>query len=103
MRRLAIWGVLAMTASAQQGWWMTEPIRWVQTNLRQTDAALDAGAPGGPAGRHARQRAADGHGRDRRLLSDQATEFHYREPGPSGRAATCSETCCARRMRERFA
>lgn len=26
---------------AQQGWWMTEPIRWVQTNLRQTDAALD--------------------------------------------------------------
>jgi hypothetical protein len=26
----------------QQGWWMTEPIRWVQTNLRQTDAALDA-------------------------------------------------------------
>jgi hypothetical protein len=27
---------------AQQGWWMTEPIRWVQTNLRQTDAALHA-------------------------------------------------------------
>jgi hypothetical protein len=29
-------------ASAQQGWWMTEPIRSVQTNLRQTDANLDA-------------------------------------------------------------
>ncbi|MDE3198531.1 MAG: hypothetical protein KGN84_19440, partial [Acidobacteriota bacterium] len=28
---------------AQQGWWMTEPIRWVQTNLRETDASLDAG------------------------------------------------------------
>ena len=28
--------------AARQGWWMTEPIRWVQTNLRQTDAALDA-------------------------------------------------------------
>jgi hypothetical protein len=27
---------------AQPGWWMTEPIRWVQTNLRQTDASLDA-------------------------------------------------------------
>src|ERR1700732_57468 len=27
---------------AQSGWWMTEPIRWVQTNLRQTDASLDA-------------------------------------------------------------
>jgi hypothetical protein len=28
--------------SAQQGWWMGEPIRWVQTNLRETDAGLDA-------------------------------------------------------------
>ena len=27
---------------AQDGWWMTEPIRWVQTNLRQVDATLDA-------------------------------------------------------------
>ena len=26
----------------EEGWWMTEPIRWVQTNLRQTDAGLDA-------------------------------------------------------------
>src|SRR5262245_16243860 len=26
----------------QEGWWMKEPIRWVQTNLRQTDAGLDA-------------------------------------------------------------
>jgi hypothetical protein len=30
------------TATAADGWWMTEPIRWVQTNLRQTDAGLDA-------------------------------------------------------------
>jgi Hypothetical glycosyl hydrolase 6 len=28
--------------SGQVGWWMKEPIRWVQTNLRQTDAGLDA-------------------------------------------------------------
>jgi hypothetical protein len=28
--------------SRQEGWWMKEPIRWVQTNLRQTDAGLDA-------------------------------------------------------------
>lgn len=34
--------VLIAPASAQQGWWMREPIRWVQTNLRQTDAGLDA-------------------------------------------------------------
>jgi hypothetical protein len=26
---------------AEQGWWMQEPIRWVQTNLRETDAGLD--------------------------------------------------------------
>ena len=32
---------LARPADAAQGWWMTEPIRWVQTNLRETDAALD--------------------------------------------------------------
>ena len=29
-------------AIAQEGWWMSEPIRWVQTNLRQVDAVLDA-------------------------------------------------------------
>ena len=29
-------------ATAQPGWWMREPIRWVQTNLRETDAGLDA-------------------------------------------------------------
>jgi Hypothetical glycosyl hydrolase 6 len=33
--------LLSISAFAQQGWWMTEPVRWVQTNLRQTDAALD--------------------------------------------------------------
>src|SRR3954447_4344568 len=34
--------VLTTLAAAQEGWWMREPIRWVQTNLRQTDAGLDA-------------------------------------------------------------
>ena len=41
MRRILIIPLLAGQAAAQQGWWMREPIRWVQTNLRQTDAALD--------------------------------------------------------------
>ena len=27
---------------AEEGWWMTEPVRWVQTNLREVDASLDA-------------------------------------------------------------
>src|SRR5579862_6622556 len=34
--------VLLTSAVAQQGWWMTEQSRWVQTNLRQSDASLDA-------------------------------------------------------------
>ena len=29
------------TSNAGPGWWMTEPIRWIQTNLRETDAAMD--------------------------------------------------------------
>ncbi|MGH9663542.1 MAG: hypothetical protein ACRD9L_03850, partial [Bryobacteraceae bacterium] len=37
---VAFLGVSAVCC-AQQGWWMREPIRWVQTNLRGTDAALD--------------------------------------------------------------
>jgi hypothetical protein len=31
----------ATAAVAEEGWWMREPIRWVQTNLRETDATLD--------------------------------------------------------------
>jgi hypothetical protein len=34
--------LLVCNAFAQEGWWMKEPIRWVQTNLRQVDATLDA-------------------------------------------------------------
>ncbi len=44
MKRIVISLTLVATClSAQPGWWMTEPIRWVQTNLRETDAALDSG------------------------------------------------------------
>ena len=43
MRTMLLGAILcAGTASAAEpGWWMREPIRWVQTNLRETDAALD--------------------------------------------------------------
>jgi hypothetical protein len=41
-RTLVILSVLVSSAAAEEGWWMKEPIRWVQTNLRQTDATLDA-------------------------------------------------------------
>ena len=43
MRRLTLLLVAtALCLDAQQGWWMTEPIRWVQTNLIQPNAGLDA-------------------------------------------------------------
>jgi hypothetical protein len=29
------------SGDAEPGWWMTEPIRWPQTNLRETNSALD--------------------------------------------------------------
>src|SRR3954468_418629 len=42
-KRLVLAGSVASTAClSQEGWWMKEPVRWVQTNLRQTDAKLDA-------------------------------------------------------------
>lgn len=40
MRALLL--LVTLPLAAQTGdWWMNEPIRWVQTNLRETDAALD--------------------------------------------------------------
>jgi len=33
--------LLCAMSAGQQGWWMKEPIRWVQTNLRETDASLN--------------------------------------------------------------
>ncbi|MBL8228215.1 MAG: hypothetical protein JNL98_07050 [Bryobacterales bacterium] len=42
MRHLLFMTLLIQQAQAQQeGWWMREPIRWVQTNLRETDARID--------------------------------------------------------------
>ncbi len=40
-RRVILALVFVPSCLAQQGWWMQEPIRWIQTNLRETDAALD--------------------------------------------------------------
>lgn len=41
MRMIVAAGLISGHAFPRQGWWMTEPVRWVQTNLRQTDARLD--------------------------------------------------------------
>ncbi len=39
--RLAVLLFAANLLLAQSGWWSTEPIRWVQTNLREVDAGMD--------------------------------------------------------------
>jgi hypothetical protein len=41
MRHAIVLLAFAVSAGAQDGWWMREPIRWVQTNFRQTDAVVD--------------------------------------------------------------
>ena len=40
-RRLVVLLFTALLLRAQPSWWTSEPIRWVQTNLRETDAAMD--------------------------------------------------------------
>src|SRR3979409_2453381 len=78
-------GLVMSYAVAADGWWMKEPIRWVQTNLRQTDAGLDA--------KRLAEQLADMHANV--LLQGMGgiaayypttTEFHYASPQmPSGR------------------
>lgn len=42
MRRLVLIALVsALPCLAHPKWWMDEPIRLVQTNLRETDASLD--------------------------------------------------------------
>jgi hypothetical protein len=48
MKTLHWWLVISLAAAAsaqaqQKRWWMDEPIRLIQTNLRETDDALDPG------------------------------------------------------------
>lgn len=41
-RLLLLMCTAASLVFAQEGWWMREPIRWVQTNIREPDATVDA-------------------------------------------------------------
>ena len=34
----------AQAQSPRQGWWVSEPVRWLQTNVREIDATIDAKA-----------------------------------------------------------
>jgi hypothetical protein len=41
MRNSLLIIAFALAAQAQPGWWIAAPVRWLQTNLRQTDSASD--------------------------------------------------------------
>jgi hypothetical protein len=41
MKRLTFLIVFAFCSHAQSGWWMKEPLRWLQTNLREPDSGTD--------------------------------------------------------------
>ncbi len=41
-RALCVICLIPSLALCEGGWWMNEPIRWVQTNLRETDATLNS-------------------------------------------------------------
>jgi hypothetical protein len=42
MKKTLVFLAFTSTLAAQEGWWMREPIRWFQTNLREVDTSLDA-------------------------------------------------------------
>src|SRR5664279_3219317 len=77
--------LLAASAAAQEGWWMKEPIRWVQTNLRQTDAGLDAARLAGQLADMRANVVLMGMG-GIAAYYPTAVEFHYASPNlPAGR------------------
>jgi hypothetical protein len=85
MRLLALLLAAGSVLSAQDGWWMREPIRWVQTNLRETDASLD---PKRLVGQLADMRANVLHFGMGGICAYYPTkvEFHYPSPHlPAGR------------------
>ena len=76
---------MAASAAAQDGWWMREPIRWVQTNFRQTDAVVD---PVKLIGQMVDMRANVLHAGMGGIAAyyPTAVEFHYASPDlPPGR------------------
>ena len=78
--------ILAMNIrAADEGWWMKEPIRWVQTNLRQTDAGLDAVRLVGQLAEMHANLVLMGMG-GIAAYYPTAVEFHYPSPNlPAGR------------------
>src|ERR1039457_2060730 len=84
-KSLSILMLMVNSAAAQEGWWMKEPIRWVQTNLRQTDAGLDAARLAGQLADMRANVVLMGMG-GIAAYYPTAVEFHYPSPDlPAGR------------------
>lgn len=100
-KRLACALLLASAAIAQDGWWMKEPIRWVQTNLRQVDAGLDAKRLAEQLAEMRANVLLQGMGGIAAYYPTQ-TEFHYASPNlPVGRDmfGDVLRECHARKIR----
>lgn len=85
MRRYLLVFAIIATLDAEDGWWMKEPIRWVQTNFRQTDAGLDAARLVGQLAEMRANVLLAGMGGIAAYYPTK-TEFHYASPDlPAGR------------------
>ena len=73
---LAVWVmVVAFTMNqeppAMQGrWWLEQPIRFIQTNLSETNSTVDPKALVAAVADFRREHVSHEHGRDRRAVSD---------------------------------
>ena len=108
MPSLVVWVVVfgfAMNQAppaAQDRWWLDEPIRFLQTNLSETNSTVDPTALVAAVADFRREHVPDEHGRDRRAVSDAGRlplSKHISCPPD----AICSATSSGKRMRRAFA
>jgi hypothetical protein len=93
--------LLTVITHAQEGWWMREPIRWVQTNLRQVDATLEAKRLAEQLAEMRANVVLMGMGGIAAYYPTQVG-YHYASPNlPAG--AICLAMWCANATRARFA
>jgi hypothetical protein len=78
-RCLFITVLLSASSAAQPGWWMREPIRWLQTNLRETDAVTPPAALAAQAaGFHANVLLLNAGG----IVAQYRSALPYHHPSP---------------------
>ena len=98
MTRCVILLLAASLLPAQTGWWNTEPIRWVQTNLREVDASMDTHRLVSQLAEMRANVVLMGMGGITRILPDEGRSSTTRVP-TCRRATTCLATWSRRRTR----